>query len=120
VRGKRTDMKRTYGAGGHGIEIIARLWTVCLKNRKFNGSLQQVPLRRTGRPVVGWCGTGDGKSACGLTPAAFRVAAGAVGWRTGKGRVLGRESIGAGQVTLTGRKLPSWKGAYQFKRWSGS
>ena len=48
-----------------------------MKDRKFNGSLQQLRLRRTGRP--------------GLTPAGFRV----VGRRTGEGRVLGRESVGA-------------------------
>jgi hypothetical protein len=62
----------------------------------FNGPLQQVLLRRTGRPVVGWTGTG---------------------WeeRIGEGRGFGRESVGAGQVTVTGSKLPRGKALTSVK-----
>jgi hypothetical protein len=48
------------------------------KGRNFNSSLQQVLLRRTGRPVVGWSGRGR-TSEFGLTPAGFRVGVGALG-----------------------------------------
>lgn len=46
-------------------------------DRKYNGYLRRVPLRRTGRSVVGW--SGSGKRAYRLTAAGFRVGAGAVG-----------------------------------------
>ena len=79
-----------------------------MKNRKFNGSLQQALLRRTDWPVVRWSG-GGGKSAFGLTAAGFRVGVGGCGVTDRRGRVLGRELVGAGQGTLTGRQFPSGK-----------
>ena len=36
-----------------------------MKGRNFNGSLQRVPLRRTGRPVVGRSGRGLGRARSG-------------------------------------------------------
>jgi hypothetical protein len=32
------------------------------EDKKFNGSWQQVVLRRTGRPAVGWSGRGVGRA----------------------------------------------------------
>jgi len=58
----------------------------------------------------GYCCVGP---AGGLARAGFRVGIGAVGGRIGErtseSRMLGRESHGAGQATLTGGKRPSGK-----------
>jgi hypothetical protein len=52
--------------------------SVAKKDRTFNTVLQPVPLRRTGRSVIGWSAWRRG-GAFGLPPAGLWVAVGALG-----------------------------------------
>jgi hypothetical protein len=69
-----------------------------------NAVVQQVLLRQTGRPVMGWSRAEGGKRAFGQARAGLRVAVRGF-WGDAKASMRWpvRESARAGQVTLTGR-----------------
>ena len=46
------------GIARHAIQLVVDHATAKDKDRKFNGGLQPVLLRRTGRPVIGWSARG--------------------------------------------------------------